>query len=180
MHKATPPMMVARIKAIKVFWVKGMTASDIAKNLPRELKTTRNAIIGMFHRHGDLLDPCRLRVGSSIGTPRAKRKPTQRKPKVAAPPEAAHAPEPEPTPVPAPAPEPEPYIPDEKGVIPATAKPLLLLPESGCRYPYGDRDFVFCGIKQTENSRYCEYHMNLCCAKKYETKAEQRNWLARL
>lgn len=36
--------------------------------------------------------------------------------------------------------------------------PLIELGPDDCRYPFGDRDFVFCGHRQMEGSSYCPEH----------------------
>ena len=38
---------------------------------------------------------------------------------------------------------------------------LLDLVSGQCRYPQGDRDFLFCGHPQREHSSYCAYHHRL-------------------
>lgn len=39
--------------------------------------------------------------------------------------------------------------------------PLLDLAPHDCRYPYGDRDFTFCGHPKMPGSSYCEAHFHL-------------------
>jgi hypothetical protein len=41
----------------------------------------------------------------------------------------------------------------------------------GCRYPYGDRDYTFCGKARKHRSDYCPDHHGVCYLKPGETQA---------
>lgn len=36
------------------------------------------------------------------------------------------------------------------------------LEPNDCRFPYGDRDILFCGHSKQEKSSYCSYHHAIC------------------
>jgi hypothetical protein len=69
-----------KIEAIKAIWEPKMSASDVAERFEN---VTRNAIIGLFHRHRDKLNPCVLkgRSGTGLDARGLPRKPGARKAK---------------------------------------------------------------------------------------------------
>lgn len=59
-------------------------------------------------------------------------------------------------------------IPHKPGIVPkeletpATAIAFEQLQHWSCRYPFGDKDYVYCGKKRMENSSYCREHHAYC------------------
>jgi hypothetical protein len=55
-----------------------------------------------------------------------------------------------------------PKLREAKGITPLML-PLVEVPYDGCRYPYGDRDYKFCGLMRMASSLpYCQPHYDLC------------------
>lgn len=162
----------ARIDEIKRVWEPGMGATDLSRAVSFEC--TRNAIIGMFHRHREALRPCYLNA-------RAK---GQKK--------SPHVPRAQPRAEPLPVAKFErdlrrdsnpngvramqertkqrsdgvvaPYFnPNAREIVMPPVHPeakLITLEQLGnntCRWPIGERDFLFCGC-HTAGNLYCDYH----------------------
>lgn len=134
----------AKVEAIKKIWRKGMSARDIAEKLPFSM--TRNAVIGFFERHPDELFPAQLRSRKTV---EAKLK---NKAALFAKPDLSTA-----------------LVLETPRVLeePVMAQePLhLSLMDLGprcCNFPYGDRNFTFCGHPVVStSSTYCEHHAKI-------------------
>ena len=156
-----------RIDEIKRIWEPGMGATDISRAVSFEC--TRNAIIGMFHRHRESLRPCYLNACAkgqkkSPHVPRAHLpvatferdlrrdsnpngiRAVQERSKVKT--DGTVAPY---------------FNPNAREIVMPPVQPeakLITLEELGsntCRWPIGDFDFRFCGC-QTGGNLYCDYH----------------------
>jgi len=128
-----------RIEAIKAVYVPGDSASDIASRL----RVTRNAVIGMYHRHRNKLE--RQPLGKPCGGKRRSALPVWIVPKA--------EPKPAPVPIMRPAIEvrPEPIV---------VGRTLMMLQRGQCKWPVNDaakgEEHLFCG-ERAEGS-YCRHH----------------------
>lgn len=129
-----------KIAAIKSVWAPGISAAKIAAHFSG---ATRNAIIGMYTRHGDKLEGYGLLPKGSNGqSPRKKRKAKRPKLRI----------------VRAPAPI---ITPDEYDAS-SLRLPLVDLGQRQCRWPVNDADHdgihLFCGHETELGSSYCPHH----------------------
>lgn len=131
----------AHDEALKKWRDAHFTAAEIAPQINREFQTgySRNAIIGRLHRLGLTT----LTVGhgpKKIGPPRE------------------YQPRPRRIVIPK-------FSPEEVALRCIEIAPrnlsLLDLEPNDCRYPYGDRPYMFCGHPQMEGSSYCGAHRAL-------------------
>jgi GcrA cell cycle regulator len=145
-----------RIDVLKLNWEAGFSASQIAKILG---DVTRNGVVGKIFRLG----LSNTRAPYPKRPPKPPRRPTTQE---AGPPKKrVHKPkrqfnyqwgaqpmmtvdEPPVAPIEDPVPEP-------------LHKRLVDLEEGQCRYPYGDRDFTFCGRRCLGNLPYCPAHARI-------------------
>jgi hypothetical protein len=54
-----------------------------------------------------------------------------------------------------------PFKPVSADVPPFGAKSLVELGPDECRWPYGDRDFVFCALPADEGQAFCPCHRGM-------------------
>lgn len=138
----------ARVKAL---WAEGVSALHIAAAISAEFfhKVERNAVIGIVHR-GKFESPMskknlRVQAGHSARSNLAPRPGGPRKPAV-----KRDGPE-----------LPDISLPAAEGdslLAFGRAVPLLRLDDNGCKWPIGDRDFVFCNAAQVDGLPYCVAH----------------------
>lgn len=148
-------------KEIRDLWLKGLTGSQIAK----ELGVTRNSVIGKLHRMrhagllaGRTLDE-RMQAVSMMKQKTGPKPPKQVPPVIEREPQVLK---------PKPEPEPKSLFVCEEAPLPVEAfkKPVKfdkLTPQS-CRFILnsGDpKDFLFCN-KPKKGKSYCEDHQKLC------------------
>lgn len=107
----------------------GYSSSQIARALATK---TRNAVIGKLNRLG-----IRLKNGQ---------KPYEKKPVVE---------KPKPVPAVIEIKRRDPFPPQ---VIPEQLTELIDLQPDQCRWPFGDKNFKFCGMPKTSGSSYCHRH----------------------
>jgi len=146
---------------IRDLWLKGLTGSEIAK----QLGVTRNSVMGKLHRmrHAGLLAGKALNERMKAISAMGKKQPPEPSPPIL--PIVEREPQ---KPKPEPTPEPvnlfvceEVEAPVEKPTKPI---PLDKLTPKSCRFIInsGDpKDFLFCG-EPKKGSSYCEEHENLC------------------
>jgi hypothetical protein len=118
-------------KAIAEWRAAKLTASETALRLFNRfgINVSRNAVIGRLHR---------LRLPKSVNQPKFGRPAMKAKPKAV---------------------RTAPHIPpgSSEAVVPMMV-PLLALSPNGCRWPYGDRGYVFCNHTRYSDSSYCQEH----------------------
>lgn len=142
-----PPALVDRLKEERI---RGLSASQIAKLLNQEFRTTfsRSAVIGKLHRLGLTQEkparPTRLDMPITPPKPRA----------------AKPAPAPRPTPRPVPRPEPVRAEPADLTVIPATAKHWIERKPCQCAWPVAGQGYetLSCCAPTQPGSSYCAPH----------------------
>jgi GcrA cell cycle regulator len=127
-----------QIERLRRLWLQGFSAARIAMRLNNG--HSRNSVIGIIHRRGFNGRPPKPRVIKRDRTikPRVKRERTI----TLAPLVPVRSAPPPPPPPPAP----------ENGLR------LTELTEGCCHWPYGDRDFRFCGAPAV-NGVYCAAHL---------------------
>lgn len=125
--------------------VSGGSYADIAKAMNEKFSTsyTRNALIGRAARMG---------LVSTHKQTYAPRKPQTYKPRAHKPVLGRPA---------APAFEPIEVIELRCAEVVPRLVGLIDLAPGDCRYPYGDRDYAFCGHPKMGGSSYCEAHFHL-------------------
>lgn len=139
----------ARIEAIKSAYQPGFSSRDIGA----QLGTTRNAIIGMFNRHGDKLACCAMPPPYGGKERRSKPKPIV----LAIPPKPGKPKSPSKS---VPIFAADPVIEPAMGGPIVVGRPLMMLGARQCRWPVNDAAVgelhLFCGEK-AEGS-YCPHH----------------------
>ena len=152
----------ARIEQLRQGWDKGLTATEIAKDLGEGI--SRNAVIGKAHRLGLQSRPSPVKGGgeATIAAVIADSVASPAGPAVAA----------------APAPRPAVAAPSRKVRPTVPAKPahttLLDLSEKVCKWPIGhpgDSDFHFCGKPSNAGFPYCNDH----CLQAYQAQLPRRD-----
>lgn len=62
-------------------------------------------------------------------------------------------------------PKPEPILIDMADFNPPLRKNLFELNKNECKYPFGDKDFAFCGYPTESNKSFCHVHHAMCWQK---------------
>jgi GcrA cell cycle regulator len=129
-----------RIERLRELWMQGLSASQIADNF-RDVKFTRNSVIGKVHR---LKLP--LREARQPAKPKRERRANGGVPKPPMPPPRPQPPRP---------PPPQPTAPRMRALTFFRLKPCH------CRWPLGswfEPARLFCGADVKEGEVYCEHH----------------------
>lgn len=174
MNVPTSPALVdpgwtpERIERAKLLRSEGHSYAEVAETLGF---VSRNAVIGKMRRLG-LMDGRRrpserMRSGGHrpgrdepTAQPAAPKGRPSAKGALSSAPEGVHGRMREPTPSPIPAPEP--FVPRVVSDEPAPLRLALTeLKERTCRWPYGERNFRFCGHKTPVGHVYCAFHTRL-------------------
>lgn len=130
----TDPWPPEAIEAMRHMADERLSATQAAKKLGK----SRNAVLGMAQRRGIKFHATRWTgVDPYLGPPR-------------------------PPPKPRPKPLPKPVIPSEAPE--SRGLGMLDLGPMNCRWPFGDRDYTFCGAAIKEHSPYCEHHASISSA----------------
>ena len=135
-----------RIGSAKTLYNVGSSAAECAAILSREFgfSVTRNSVVGLWHRQkfqGRKLEPDHSRSRRTYEPRRAADLSNrERVPRTIAP---------------------EPFITKTVDAVPLNLS-FDDLQHGQCRYPYGDRDFTFCGCQTVPGQPYCEPHQQLC------------------
>lgn len=169
-----PAVAAARIEAIKKAWEPGMSARDLAA----KMGMTREAIVGMFHRHREKLLPAKLQARPGPQKARThivRSKPAEGRPSrkkvaqdkasggaVASAIQKINRIRAEGLP---PMNYVEPEVPLDAPV--SRQLPLVELTERTCKWPHGTGPFFFCGNEVTDHHAYCPYHGRLAGAGLY-------------
>lgn len=147
-HRADP-WTAAKIDRLRELWAEGLSAAAIG----RELKMSKNAIVGKAHRLGlpDRPSPIRRGVTPSAKPPRVTGPTLPPLPSAVLKP--ARTPATRATPKPAPAPR------------PAFQTSVTYPREMTCQYPFGEpghEGFRFCGAPREDKRPYCAQHVAFC------------------
>jgi GcrA cell cycle regulator len=149
-----------RVQQLRDLWAQGMSASRIARIFG---DCTKNAIIGKCHRLG-LTDASRPRPNAlryNDGLTYEQRKAIVRKAKAASRPFVPKSVAAKPTPPTKPQPFKEARQPSQVIAMADAVEPLmldLLDLGNGCKWPYGDGPFYFCGHAKAPGEPYCKPH----------------------
>ena len=131
-------------KVVHDLWASGLTAREIAQQLPQ---FTRNSILGHLHRLKRLglrsrQNPGRVRVINRARRAAAKPKPPRPSPRVIK------------------------LLPLEIAAIPdPIVENRVSLPDlqpHHCRYPLGEAPYQYCGRQKHVTTSYCPQHARLC------------------
>jgi GcrA cell cycle regulator len=174
----------ARVRQLRELWAQGKSASQIARIFG---DCTKNAIIGKCHRLGltDASRPHRNAPRYNDGLTYEQRKAIMRKAKAAARPVVFKSIAAKPTPPTKPQPFKEARQPSQVIALADAVEPLmldLLDLGNGCKWPYGDGPFNFCGHAKTSGDSYCRPHMRVaftCEAKPQQKPKRQRDTVPR-
>lgn len=181
-HAHYPPWDDKKWTLAADMWTNGHSAGEIAASLGPNF--TRNAVLGKIHRMGFAersAKPSKSR-GVSVVKAKAGKKPQAAKAIVSAPSLAPVKP-------PAPIAKRQAYperlstltkeeIVEATNHAPATAVGLLDLRTRQCRWPYGEREFSFCGapvVTRQVNGLacpFCETHARIAYAPRHEKKKQ--------
>lgn len=151
-------------------WTSGLSATEISAKLDSEfrIKWSRNAVIGLIHRAK--LPPRMLAAGhgvepkrrtnprihharGALGLQRAREAAAQGYTPPPKPVRVRNLPKPVRAPLPPRAERPRPM--DE---IPATARPWIERPSSGCKWPFGEGENLLSCCALIARGSYCEFH----------------------
>jgi hypothetical protein len=128
----------AKIKAVKSIWKEGMSARDIADLLP--IKMSRNAVVGLFGRHSAALLPACLNV-PNVTLSRIKKQRWINTTLVTTKPTA--------------------LVCEAVDTGPRHLT-LVELEKNCCNFPYGEKNYTFCGQPVAEKGvSYCAHHMQI-------------------
>ena len=133
-----------RTQILKRMWAEGFTASQIAGELGG---VTRNAVIGKKDRLG--LPARRTNPRTVINRP-SRKPPPKAKIDLSCIPDR-----------PTPKSKPKDVI-MQKIRIPDDAVTLVELNDDCCKFPYGNKNYQFCGQPAQEGKSYCEKHRAAC------------------
>lgn len=168
-----PAVAAARIEAIKAAWEPGMSARDLAA----KMGMTREAIVGMFHRHKEKLLPAKLQARPgpqkarthTVRSKPAKGRPSRKKADQAPISGATSAAIQKINRIRAEGLPPMNYVePEIRTDAPVSHQlPLVELTERTCKWPYGTGPFFFCGHDTEGHHAYCPYHARLGAAGLY-------------
>lgn len=144
-HAASAWSNGAAVERVKVLYLGGRSATQIVVSLRSEfrLDVTRNAVIGLLHRHGVTRGTEARQTSKSLGSNRVNVRP-------------ARAPKPAPVPLP----PSKPLPPEASTLVPLVGSLMALRPRC-CKWPYGHADFQFCGRTAAADRPYCESHITL-------------------
>jgi hypothetical protein len=147
-------------------WEEGNSAAQVASQLNRTFKAnySRNAIIGKVHRAGwDRQETARRAVQS---VPRSRPSPPPWPPRPPPPPDAKP---PQSPPI-----EIVEMAPGE--LAPNGAASIWDLKAGQCKFPYGLKDYTFCGAQtRSDLESYCAYHDNICHQPGSSIRAQRRS-----